>query len=226
LTGTFILVCPRFSNLRSLAASLRLFTLSHSQICRLAYLHFRADLCPRCAILTSCDLCVSMIGTTYLYLPVGGFYKKICTRPTSCKFDLKSATCSQMTKRTSCDLFSATCSQMTTRTFCDLFLAKVEVADATMFPKRRATHLGVHHSRKKYNILCANNLLIAKFTRPTSHTSNTVYKLNKSKLSGLVNVFTMVQQLVCWWWCCCCLFLCQCESGWQREHRQSHDGIR
>jgi hypothetical protein len=33
-------------------------------------------------------------------------------------------------------------------------------------------------------------LLIAKFPRPTSHTSNTVDKLNKSKLSGLVNVFT------------------------------------
>jgi hypothetical protein len=28
----------------------------------------------------------------------------------------------------------------------------------------------------------ANNLLIAKFRRPTSHTSNTVDKLNKSKL--------------------------------------------
>jgi hypothetical protein len=31
-----------------------------------------------------------------------------------------------------------------------------------------------------------------------------------SKLSGLVNVFTMVLQLVHWWWWCCCLFLCQC----------------
>jgi hypothetical protein len=39
-------------------------------------------------------------------------------------------------------------------------------------------------------------LLIAKFTQPTSHTSNTVDKLNKSKLSGLVNVFTVVRQLV------------------------------
>ena len=47
----------------ALAASLRLFTLSHSQIRRLADLHFRADLCPRCAILTSCDLCMSMIDT-------------------------------------------------------------------------------------------------------------------------------------------------------------------
>jgi len=100
----------------ALAASLRLFTLSHSQIRRLADLHFCADLCPRCAILTSCNLCMSMIGTsTYFYLPMGGFYGKICTRPTSCEFDLKSATCSQMTKRTSCDLSSATCSQMTQR---------------------------------------------------------------------------------------------------------------
>ena len=120
-------MCPRFSNLRSLAANLRLFTLSHSQICRLADLHFHADLCPRCAILTSCDLCMSMIGTTYFYLPVGGFYGKICTRPTSCAFDLKSATCLQMTKRTLCDLSSVTCS-MTKRTSCDLFLPKVEVA--------------------------------------------------------------------------------------------------
>jgi hypothetical protein len=31
--------------------------------------------------------------------------------------------------------------------------------------------------------------------------------LNKSKLSGLVNVFTMVLQLVRWWWWCCCCFL-------------------
>jgi hypothetical protein len=32
-------------------------------------------------------------------------------------------------------------------------------------------------------------LLIAKFPRPTSHTSNTVDKLNKSKLCGLVKFF-------------------------------------
>ncbi len=32
-------------------------------------------------------------------------------------------------------------------------------------------------------------MLIAKFTQPISHTSNTVDKLNKSKSSGLVNVF-------------------------------------
>jgi hypothetical protein len=36
--------------------------------------------------------------------------------------------------------------------------------------------------------------------------------LNKSKLSGLVNMFTMVRQLVCWWWWCCCLFLRQCTT--------------
>jgi hypothetical protein len=38
---------------------------------------------------------------------------------------------------------------------------------------------------------------------------NTVDKLNKSKLSGLVNVFTVVLLLVpCWWWFYC-LFLNQ-----------------
>jgi hypothetical protein len=67
-----------------------------------------------------------------------------------------------------------------------------------MFPKCRVTPLQVHSLQKKYCIFYANNVLIAKFTRPTSHTSNTVDKLNKSKLSGLVNVFTMVRQLVCW----------------------------
>jgi hypothetical protein len=54
-----------------------------------------------------------------------------------------------------------------------------------------------------------NNLLITKFPQPTSHTSNTVDKLNKSKSSGLVNIFTLVLPLVRWWWCCCCLFLRQ-----------------
>jgi hypothetical protein len=33
-------------------------------------------------------------------------------------------------------------------------------------------------------------------------TPNTLHKLNKSKLSGLVNVFTMVFPWVRWWWCC------------------------
>jgi hypothetical protein len=55
----------------------------------------------------------------------------------------------------------------------------------------------------------ANNLLITKFPRPTSLTSNTADKLNKSRSTGLVNVFTLVLPLVCWWWCCCCLFLQQ-----------------
>jgi hypothetical protein len=55
----------------------------------------------------------------------------------------------------------------------------------------------------------ANSLLIGKFPRPTSHTSNTVDKLKKSKSSGLVNVFMLVLPLVGWWWCFCCLFLWQ-----------------
>jgi len=33
--------------------------------------------------------------------------------------------------------------------------------------------------------------------------------LNKSKLSELVNILTMVLPLVRWWWWCCCLFLHQ-----------------
>ncbi len=41
--------------------------------------------------------------------------------------------------------------------------------------------------------------------QPTS--KNTVDKLNKSKSSGLVNIFTLVLPLVRWWCCCCCLFL-------------------
>ena len=65
-------------------------------------------------------------------------------------------------------------------------------------------------ANKVFSVLYDNNLLIAKFTRPTSHASNTVDKLNKVKLSGLVNVLTMVLQLVRCWWCCCCLFLHQC----------------
>ncbi len=39
-----------FVSASSLAASLRLFTLSHSQTRRLADLHFRAELCPRCDV--------------------------------------------------------------------------------------------------------------------------------------------------------------------------------
>jgi hypothetical protein len=52
-------------------------------------------------------------------------------------------------------------------------------------------------------------LLDAKVSRPTSHISNTVDKLNKSKSSGLVNIFSLVLPLVRWWWCCCCLFFWQ-----------------
>jgi hypothetical protein len=104
----------------------------------------------------------------------------------------------------------------------------------TTSQKHRVRHLRVHSSQKKYCIFYANNLLIAKCTRPTSHTSNTVDKLNKFKLSGLVNVFTMVRQLVCWWWWCCCLFVHQCTmvsstmvvavavvaARWQRQLRR------
>jgi hypothetical protein len=50
-------------------------------------------------------------------------------------------------------------------------------------------------------------LLIAKFPQPSSHTSNTVDKLNMSKSSGLANVFMLVLPLVCWWCCCSCLSL-------------------
>ena len=62
----------------------------------------------------------------------------------------------------------------------------------TTSQKRKATHLQVCRLQKRYNFFLANNLLIAKLPRPPSHTSNTVDKLNKSKLSGLVNVFTLV----------------------------------
>jgi hypothetical protein len=73
----------------------------------------------------------------------------------------------------------------------------------------RYSHLAVCRLQKRYNFFKANNLLIAEFPRPSSHTSNTVDKLNKSKSSGLVNVFTLVLPLVLWWCCCCCLFLRQ-----------------
>ncbi len=33
--------------------------------------------------------------------------------------------------------------------------------------------------------------------------------INKSRSTGLVNVFMLVLSLVRWWWCCCCLFLRQ-----------------
>ncbi len=45
--------------------------------------------------------------------------------------------------------------------------------------------------QKRYIFFKANYLLIAKFPRPSIHTSNTVDKLNKSKLSGLVKRFNV-----------------------------------
>jgi hypothetical protein len=43
------------------------------------------------------------------------------------------------------------------------------------------------------------------------HTLQILYldKLNMSKSSGLVVIFTLVLPLVLWWCCCCCLFLWQ-----------------
>ncbi len=79
----------------------------------------------------------------------------------------------------------------------------------TTSQKCRVTHPVVCRLQKRYNFFKANNLLIAKLPRPSSHTSNTVDKLNKSKSSGLVNDFTLVLPLVYWWCCCCCLFLWQ-----------------
>ncbi len=79
----------------------------------------------------------------------------------------------------------------------------------TNFQKRRYSHLAVCRLQKRYNFFKANNLLITKFPRLSSHTSNTVDKLNKSKSSGLENVFTLVLPLVRWLCCCYCLFLQQ-----------------
>jgi hypothetical protein len=76
-------------------------------------------------------------------------------------------------------------------------------------PKNVRRLISEYVDRKKDNIFQANKLLIAKFPRPSSYTSNTVDKLNNSKLSGLVNVFTLVLPLVRWWCCYCCLFLRQ-----------------
>jgi hypothetical protein len=74
-------------------------------------------------------------------------------------------------------------------------------------PKNVRRLISKYVDHKKGTFFQANKLLIAKFPRPSSHTSNTVDKLNKSKSSGLVNVFTLVLPLVYWWCCCCCLFL-------------------
>ncbi len=68
----------------------------------------------------------------------------------------------------------------------------------TTSPKRKVKHLGVLCRWQKGTIYATNLIM-----------SNTVDKLNKSKSSGLVNVFTLVLPLVCWGCCCCCLFLWQ-----------------
>ncbi len=84
-----------------------------------------------------------------------------------------------------------------------------KIPPITTSQKCRATHPVVCRLPKKTQFFKANNLLIAKFPRPTSLTSNTVDKLNKSRSTGLVNIFMLVLPLVRWWWCCCCLFLQQ-----------------
>ncbi len=89
------------------------------------------------------------------------------------------------------------------------FSRQIIGAALTTTQNHRAKHLGVCRLQKRYNFFLANNLLIAKFPRPTWHTSNTVDKLNNSKSSGLVNIFMLVLPLVRWWCCCCCLFLRQ-----------------
>ena len=58
--------------------------------------------------------------------------------------------------------------------------------------------------RPRFWIFHANNLLIAKL--------QTLSRLNKSKLSGLVNMFTVVLPLVDWWWWWCSLFLHKCTT--------------
>jgi hypothetical protein len=88
-------------------------------------------------------------------------------------------------------------------------LATWRMGYGTTSQKCRATHPVVYRLQKWSKIFNSNNLLIAKFPQPTSHISNTVDKLNKSRLTGLVNIFTLVLPLVRWWWCCCCLFLWQ-----------------
>ncbi len=105
----------------------------------------------------------------------------------------------------------------TRRQFCcgTFFPAKMlEMSPApTTSQKHKATHLQVCRLQKRYNFFKANNLLIAKFPRPSSLTSNTVDKLNKSMLSGLVNIITLVLPLVRWWCCCYCLFLRQWRTA-------------
>ncbi len=87
--------------------------------------------------------------------------------------------------------------------------SNLEIGYGTTSQKCRVTHPVVCRSQKWSKIFKATNLLIAKFPRLTSHTSNTVDNLNKSRSTGLVNIFMLVLPLVHWWWCCCCLFLWQ-----------------
>ncbi len=49
-------------------------------------------------------------------------------------------------------------------------------------PKNVECDISEYVDCKKGTFFFANNLLIAKFPQPSSHTSNTVDKLNKSKL--------------------------------------------
>ena len=62
-----------FVSASSLAASLRLFTLSHSQTRRLADLHFRAELCPRCDVEDILRL-VHIYDRYYVLLPTLPFF--------------------------------------------------------------------------------------------------------------------------------------------------------
>ncbi len=64
----------------------------------------------------------------------------------------------------------------------------------TKFPKRRATHLIVHSSRKKYCIFYANSLLIAKFCRKTLDVLKNVCHL----LRHLWRELEFVLLLFCW----------------------------
>jgi hypothetical protein len=75
-------------------------------------------------------------------------------------------------------------------------LYKKPYVDHSPPPKNVERDISEYVDREKDTFFLANYLLIAKFPRPSSHISNTVDKLNKSKLSGLVNVFTLVLPLV------------------------------
>jgi hypothetical protein len=66
----------------------------------------------------------------------------------------------------------------------------------TTTQNRRAKHLKVCRSQKRYNFFLANNLLIAKFPRPILHTSITVDKLNKSWTCKRFHVGAAVGMLV------------------------------